>query len=127
MVLARFVLPYKTKPKPGHRGGLIKNCAHSIAQLWQTISLPGCYVPRSPIKEVPTITQQSTTKTLPTEEQILCSAKDLQALMGIGKNLAYKLIQRRGFPSININGRYYVPKDKLLKWIEANVGRHLEL
>ena len=61
------------------------------------------------------------------DDKILYTPKDLQRILGIGKNLAYKLIQTRGFPSININGHYYVPKTKLIKWLETNSGKHLEL
>ena len=63
----------------------------------------------------------------PANNQLLYGVKDIQQIFGIGKNLAYKLIKTSGFPSININGRYYIPKSKLDKWIESNTGRHIEL
>lgn len=56
-------------------------------------------------------------------EKILYNIKDLQAVMGIGQSLAYRLARDRNFPKIVINGRYFFPKDKLEKWIERNQGK----
>lgn len=50
--------------------------------------------------------------------------KELQAVLGIGKNLAYRLAQDRNFPKLMINGRYYFPKDKVDKWIDRNQGKN---
>lgn len=49
---------------------------------------------------------------------------ELQDAFGIGRNLAYKLAQQRGFPSIKINGHYYFPKDKLKRWIDTYTGKN---
>ena len=59
-------------------------------------------------------------------EKILYTIQEVQDVLGIGRNLAYKLLHLRGFPSININGRYFVPKEKLETWVKANIGKHFE-
>ena len=57
-------------------------------------------------------------------EKIMYNVKELQAVLGIGRTLAYRLAQDRNFPKIMINGHYYFPKDKLEKWIERNQGKN---
>lgn len=59
-----------------------------------------------------------------TPEKIMYNIKELQAVLGIGKNLAYRLAQDRNFPKLMINGRYYFPKDKVDKWIDRNQGKN---
>lgn len=44
---------------------------------------------------------------------------DLQALFGISRSTAYRLLHRPGFPVIRVGGMLRVPKDKLLIWIES--------
>lgn len=51
-------------------------------------------------------------------KRLLYTVAELRTALGIGKNLAYQLLARDDFPKITINGRYYIPADKLRKWIE---------
>jgi excisionase family DNA binding protein len=46
----------------------------------------------------------------------LC-ADDVAGVLGISRAGAYTLIKSKGFPKIKIGGRYVVPKDKFLDWI----------
>ena len=46
------------------------------------------------------------------------SMKELQNIMGIGKNTAYKLVKLKGFPSIKIGNKILIPHNKLYDWIE---------
>lgn len=54
---------------------------------------------------------------------ILYTPKDIQNIFMCGKNQAYSLIHSSGFPKIQIGRKIYIPKDKLEKWIEGNVGK----
>lgn len=49
----------------------------------------------------------------------------MRQALGIGKNSAYDLLKRNDFPKIIINGRYYIPVDKLKKWIDKETNRSL--
>lgn len=49
----------------------------------------------------------------------LC-ADDVAGVLGISRAGAYTLIKSKGFPKIKIGGRYVVPKDKFLDWINQN-------
>lgn len=55
------------------------------------------------------------------------SIKDLQEIMGIGKNTAYKLVKLKGFPFIQIGKKILIPSDGLNKWIEENYGSKIVL
>ena len=47
-------------------------------------------------------------------------AEEVAIVLGISRAGAYNLIKSKGFPCIKIGGRYVVPKDKLLEWIDKN-------
>lgn len=49
------------------------------------------------------------------QEMLTC--KDVQELLGISKNTAYKLIRLPGFPKIKIGHNYRIPKDKFESYI----------
>lgn len=55
------------------------------------------------------------------------TVQELQQAFGIGRNLAYRLAHKRGFPKIVINGHFYFPKDKIDKWIHENTGKSLSI
>jgi len=56
------------------------------------------------------------------QEIILYTTKDIQAIFKCGKRQAYALVNSSGFPTLWINNKILVPKDKLEKWISVNVG-----
>ena len=55
------------------------------------------------------------------------SMKELQNIMGIGKNTAYKLVKLKGFPSIKIGNKILIPHNKLYDWIKKNNGSNIIL
>ena len=57
--------------------------------------------------------------------KLLYNVKEMRQALGIGKNSAYDLLKRNDFPKIIINGRYYIPVDKLKKWIDKETNRSL--
>lgn len=60
------------------------------------------------------------------EDIILYTPKDIQNIFKCGKNQAYQLIHSNGFPIIQINNKILVPKDRLEKWINGNVGKKVQ-
>lgn len=55
------------------------------------------------------------------------TVKDLQSMLGIGRDRAYGLMHASGFPSIKIGGRYYVVPEELQKWIQRYTYREFKL
>jgi len=49
----------------------------------------------------------------------LC-AEDVAGALGISRAPAYTLIKTKGFPLLKIGGRYVIPKNKFLEWINQN-------
>lgn len=44
-------------------------------------------------------------------------------LLGISISGMYELMHEKGFPVLKIGSRLVVPRDKLLAWVEQNVGK----
>lgn len=58
---------------------------------------------------------------------ILYTPKDIQRIFGLGRDKTYNLIRSSGFPKIQIGREYYIPKDKLEKWVSGNVGKSITI
>lgn len=43
--------------------------------------------------------------------------KDLQNMLGIGRNLAYKLINENKIKHLKINNRIFIPKQNVIKFL----------
>lgn len=48
------------------------------------------------------------------------SIKDLQKMLGVGRNLAYKLINENKIEHIKINNRIFIPKQNVIKFLFAS-------
>lgn len=59
--------------------------------------------------------------------QRMLKVKDIQEILGCGKNTVYKLIMQPNFPKIKIGKIYYVPEEDFEKWIKKNLGKEYEL
>ena len=59
------------------------------------------------------------------EEMVLYSIEDIQRIFNIGRTKAYQLASMRGFPSIRLNRKIYIPKEKLETWVLKNTGKSL--
>ena len=46
--------------------------------------------------------------------------EDLQKMLGVGRNLAYKLINEKKIEHIKINNRIFIPKQNIIKFLFAN-------
>ena len=62
-----------------------------------------------------------------TNEKILLTIKDIQEVFQCGKNYAYSLTKLKGFPTIKIGKKIFIPKEKLKKWIDENTNTEIEL
>ena len=51
------------------------------------------------------------------------TVRDIQYLMGIGRNSAYKLINESDFPSIYVGNRIIVPADLFNNWVNEQAQR----
>ena len=56
-------------------------------------------------------------------EDTLLTAKDLQRIFHCSKNRAYEILHSHGFPTLCVNGRYYVCRSALNDWFNQYKGR----
>ena len=56
------------------------------------------------------------------ELPLMLSVMDIATLFGISRSHAYDLVHEEGFPVMEIGSRIIVPKDALIKWIEAKTN-----
>ena len=61
------------------------------------------------------------------ENNLFYTAKDIQGILGCGKNKVYAIINMNGFPKIRIGKQFYIPKSEFYKWINKNVYNNLLL
>lgn len=57
----------------------------------------------------------------------LYTLKELQNVMKIGKNTAYKLTKLKGFPIIRIGNKILVPHNQLIEWLDKNKGNTINI
>lgn len=48
---------------------------------------------------------------------LILQAKDVQMILGISKGKTYELMNSADFPTIYLNKRMVVPKDKFYEWL----------
>ena len=80
--------------------------------------------PASPDKRTDYIPQPKRSKpvTDPAQLPMALNAKQVAAVLGISRAGAYNLMRSEGFPTLFIGKRMVVPKDRLLAWMDAQVG-----
>ena len=54
-------------------------------------------------------------------EKLAVSVEESGKLMGVSRQVAYKLSRRADFPTLRIGRRVLVPRKQLEEWIERNV------
>ena len=47
--------------------------------------------------------------------------KDIQAILGCGKNKAYQIVGTNGFPKVIIGREYYISSVEFEKWMKNNL------
>ena len=78
----------------------------------------GHYIKLNPLKKEEHMSQYQSLEQLPLA---LC-ASDLAKVLGISRAMAYELMHSKSFPSIKIGKRLTVPKDKLIEWMDKQIG-----
>ena len=65
-----------------------------------------------------------TSSTFTSSDQLPASLNVTQVAeyLGISKTVAYTLFRRKDFPSLRVNRRYLIPKDRFLHWIDEQCG-----
>ena len=57
------------------------------------------------------------------ELPLMLNVVQVAAVLGISRAGAYELVHSEGFPTLKIDSRIVVPKDKLWEWIDANTAQ----
>ncbi len=58
-------------------------------------------------------------------EKVVYNIKDVQQILGLGKNNVYKLLKLPTFPVIKIGKRYLIPKKEFEEWISKSLRKEL--
>ena len=58
---------------------------------------------------------------------MLLTVKDLQSILGIGRETAYALMHSQAFLAMKIGRRYFVSKDELYVWIAKHTYKSFQL
>ena len=51
------------------------------------------------------------------------TVEDIQQLLGIGRNSAYKLVNRKEFPTIYVGNRIIIPSDLFQSWVSQQATK----
>lgn len=51
---------------------------------------------------------------------LFLNAELVAQMLGIAPSSSYELMHRDGFPTLRIGNRMVVPKEKFIRWVEAN-------
>ena len=58
----------------------------------------------------------------PEELPLLLTVEELARTLRISRTMAYELVNRRDFPAVRIGRVIRVPRDALLRWLDAQMG-----
>ena len=50
---------------------------------------------------------------------LVLKTPDLTRVLGISRTLAYEMIHRKGFPVVRTGRTVRIPRDAMMKWLEA--------
>ena len=78
----------------------------------------------SPDKRTDSIPQPKHSKPItdPAQLPMALNAKQVAAVLGISRAGAYNLMRSDGFPTLFIGKRMVVPKDRLMDWMNTQIG-----
>ena len=57
------------------------------------------------------------------EEPVVYDTKDLQRILKCGQRQAYELMRSTSFPSIRLNSKHIISREKLIEWLNKNAGK----
>jgi excisionase family DNA binding protein len=49
---------------------------------------------------------------------VVLTVRDVQGVVGISRETAYNLVNRRGFPAVRVGKQIRIPKDGLRRWLD---------
>lgn len=58
---------------------------------------------------------------------VCVSVKEAARIMGVGKDVMYKLVKQPGFPSVKIGNKYVVRRSGLEEWLRIHQGKEVVL
>ena len=89
----------------------------------KSITIPDQEIPYAfERRETPRHTKRSETVCSYDQLPVALNANQVAAVLGISRAGAYNLMRSEGFPTLFIGKRMVVPKDKLIAWMNAQVG-----
>ena len=53
--------------------------------------------------------------------------KDIQEILGCGRQKLYKIISQPDFPAMKIGAEYLIPEEEFRRWIRINLGKEYKL
>lgn len=59
--------------------------------------------------------------------EIFIKIDDVQRILNIGRNKAYKLVRTDGFPKIQLGNTIRIPKSKFEQYIKANYNHKINI
>ena len=57
----------------------------------------------------------------------MLTVKDVQKLIGCGRNKVYQIIASNTLPAIQIGKQYYIPQSEYEKWVNRNLHKQILL
>lgn len=60
-------------------------------------------------------------------ESMVFNVKDLQTVLGVGRDTAYALMRNKSFPAIKIGSRYIVEAEAFKQWLKRSAGKEIYL
>lgn len=61
-----------------------------------------------------------------TTEKLVFDVEELGIHLGIGRELAYELVKKPGFPAIRIGKRILIPYEPLKQWLSVEAANSAE-
>ena len=61
------------------------------------------------------------------EEINILKVEDIQEIMGIGRDKAYRLMHSDGFPSVQIGKTFFVTVDNFMRWMRDYTYKEYKL
>ncbi|MBP3655486.1 MAG: helix-turn-helix domain-containing protein [Clostridia bacterium] len=56
------------------------------------------------------------------EKRIALTVEEVRQALGVGRNVAYELVNRADFPKIRVGRKIIIPKEAFYRWVDAQTG-----
>ena len=71
--------------------------------------------------------QKGRVSTMDNLDKEVFNVKDLQTVLGVGRDTAYALMRNKSFPAIKIGSRYIVEAEAFKQWLKRSAGKEIYL